>query len=102
MKEEPQITTVGTKGQIVIPQKLRKELQIKPNTKLAVYRTYDKLVVAKIAIPPLSEEELKLLLREIDQQNIEKKKAEEKQVRKARAPARRGSRRLRGKGNRTG
>jgi antitoxin PrlF len=81
MKEEPQITTVGTKGQIVIPQKLRKELQIKPNTKLAVYRRDDKLVVAKLAIPPLGEE-LKDLFREIDEQNKGKKKPTEKQIRK--------------------
>jgi antitoxin PrlF len=78
MKEEPQITTVGTKGQIVIPQKLRKELQIKPSTKLAVYRRDDKLVVAKLAIPPLSEE--KDLFREIDEQNKGKKKPTEKPI----------------------
>ena len=82
MSEDAEIATVGTKGQIVIPQKLRKELQIKPNTKLAVYRKFDKLVVAKIAIPPLGEEEQKLLFREIDEQNTEKKKAEKKQTRK--------------------
>jgi len=85
MSEHAEIATVGTKGQIVILQKLRKELQIKPNTKLAVYRTYDKLVVAKIAIPPLSEEELKILFREIDEQDKAKKKPSEKQRVKKRA-----------------
>jgi AbrB family looped-hinge helix DNA binding protein len=100
MSEDAEIATIGTKGQIVIPQKLRKELQITPDTKLAVYRTYDKLVVAKIAIPPLGEEELKLLFKEIDEQNMEKKKAEENQARNARAPARQEPRRIRRKGNR--
>jgi AbrB family looped-hinge helix DNA binding protein len=35
--EEPEIATVGTKGQVVIPQQIRKELEIKPKTKLAIY-----------------------------------------------------------------
>jgi bifunctional DNA-binding transcriptional regulator/antitoxin component of YhaV-PrlF toxin-antitoxin module len=30
-QEEPEIAVVGTKGQIVIPQRLRKELAITPN-----------------------------------------------------------------------
>jgi bifunctional DNA-binding transcriptional regulator/antitoxin component of YhaV-PrlF toxin-antitoxin module len=81
MAEEPKITSVGTKGQIVVSQKLRKELQIIQNTKLAVYRRDDKLVVAKLAIPPLGEE-LKDLFREIDEQNKGKKKPKEKRVRK--------------------
>ena len=80
MAEEPKITSVGTKGQIVISQKLRKELQIMQNTKLAVYRRDDKLVVAKLAIPPLSEE--KDLFKEIDEQNKGKKKPKEKRIRK--------------------
>jgi len=81
MAEEPKITSVETKGQIVISQKLRKELQIKPSTVLAVYRRDDKLVVAKLAIPPLGEE-LKDLFREIDEQNKGKKKPKEKRIRK--------------------
>ena len=81
MAEEPKITSVETKGQIVISQKLRKELQIKPSTMLAVYRRDDKLVVAKLAIPPLGEE-LKDLFREIDEQNKGKKKPKEKRIRK--------------------
>jgi len=35
--EEPEIATVGTKGQVVIPQQIRRELGIKPRTKLAMY-----------------------------------------------------------------
>jgi bifunctional DNA-binding transcriptional regulator/antitoxin component of YhaV-PrlF toxin-antitoxin module len=81
MAEEPKITSVGTKGQIVISQKLKKELQIKPSTMLAVYRRDDKLVVAKLAIPPLGEE-LKDLFREINEQNKGKKKPKEKRIRK--------------------
>ena len=74
MKEEPETTIAGTRDQEIILQKLRKELQIKPSTYLAVYRREDELVVAKLAMPPLSEE-LKNLFREIDEQNKRKKKA---------------------------
>jgi len=54
-QEETEIVVVGTKGQIVIPQRLRKELAITPKTKLCVYRKDDKLVVAKLKFPPLAE-----------------------------------------------
>ena len=47
-KEETAIAVVGTKGQIVIPKKLRSELQITAKTKLAIYRKDNKLVLMKI------------------------------------------------------
>ncbi len=75
-QEEPEIAIVGTKGQIVIPQKLRKELKIISKTKLIVYRTGDKIVVAKLEVPPLREE-LKDLFSEIDKQNKGKKVSDE-------------------------
>ena len=78
-EEEPEIAVVGTKGQIVIPQRLRRELMITPNTKLVVYRKNDKLVVAKLKVPPLGEE-LKDLFREIDEQNKGKKKTTEEEI----------------------
>ena len=37
MEQEADIAVVGTKGQIVIPQRFRKELKITPNSKLLVY-----------------------------------------------------------------
>lgn len=77
-QEEPEIAVVGTKGQIVIPQRLRKELAITPNTKLCVYRKDDKLVVVKLKVPPLAD--LKELFKEIDEQNKGKKKLTEEEV----------------------
>ncbi len=65
--EESDVAVVGTKGQIVIPQRFRRELAITTNTKLIVYRRGDKLVVAKLKIPPLKE--LEDLFKEIDRQN---------------------------------
>jgi len=72
---EPEITIVGAKGQIVIPQRLRKELKIASKTKLIVYRKGDKLVVAKLLVPPLREE-LSDLFGEIDRQNKGKRVSE--------------------------
>jgi len=54
--EEPEIAVVGTKGQFVIPRDLRRRLDIKPKTKLAIYRKGDKLVVTKLNIPTAGEE----------------------------------------------
>ena len=87
MKEESETTVAGTRDQEIILQKLRKELQIKPSTNLAVYRREDELVVAKLAMPPLSEE-LKNPFREIDEENKRKKKATEKQARSHRVKKR--------------
>ncbi len=78
MKAEIEIARVGSKGQIVIPQRLRKELAITPNTKLRVYRKDDKLVVVKLKAPPLAD--LKELSKEIDEQNKGKKKLTEEEV----------------------
>ena len=77
--EKPEIATVGTKGQIVIPQQLRAELNIKPRAKLAVYRKGDKLVVTKLRIPSVGEE-LKALFREIDEQYEGKKRPTEREI----------------------
>jgi len=78
-REETAIAVVGTKGQIVIPKKLRSELQITAKTKLAIYRKDDKLVVTKLNIPPLGEE-LTELFRKIDEQNKIRKNPAEKEI----------------------
>ena len=78
MEQESDIAVVGTKGQIVIPQRFRKELQITPNTKLLVYRKDDKLVVTKLKVPPL--EEMRELFKEIDKQNKGKKVPTEQEI----------------------
>ena len=77
-QEESDVAVVGTKGQIVIPQRFRKELAITPNTKLIVYRRDDKLVVTKLKVPPL--EELKDLFAEVDATNVGKKKPSEQEI----------------------
>ena len=79
MVEEPEIAVVGTKGQIVIPQQLREELNIKPRTKLALYRRRNKIVVAKLEIPPL-EDDLKEFFEELDENLKGKKRPTEREI----------------------
>jgi AbrB family looped-hinge helix DNA binding protein len=77
--EEPEVAVVGTKGQIVIPRQMRVELNIIPKTKLAVYRSGDKLVLTKLEIPSVGEE-LKTLFREIDLHYKGKRRPTEKEI----------------------
>ncbi len=77
-QEESDVAVVGTKGQIVIPQRFRKQLKITPKTKMILYRKDDKLVLTKLNIPPLTE--LKELFKKIDQQNKGKEPPTEKEI----------------------
>src|SRR5207253_8664193 len=77
--EEPEIAVVGTKGQMVIPQRIRRELGISTKTKLAVYMRGNKLVVSKLELPPLGEE-LKELFREIDERYKRKRRPTEREI----------------------
>ena len=77
--EEPEIATVGTKGQVVIPQQIRKELGIGPKTKLVMYSSGGRLVAAKVKAPS-AREELKALFREIDERYKGKKRPAEKEI----------------------
>ncbi|MCX6649221.1 MAG: AbrB/MazE/SpoVT family DNA-binding domain-containing protein [Candidatus Bathyarchaeota archaeon] len=79
MGEEPEIAVVGTKGQIVIPQQLREDLQITPKTKLVLYRKGDKIVMAKLEIPPLVED-LKEFLAEIDETRKDARRPTEREI----------------------
>jgi len=53
---EPEITTISAKGQVVIPQALRKKLKLKPKTKLLVYGEEDTIIMKKLYLPDLKEE----------------------------------------------
>jgi len=76
-QEETEIAVVGTKGQIVIPQRLRNELKITSKTKLVLYRKDDKIVVTKLEVPSLREE-LEKLASEVSEQ--QKRKISEKEI----------------------
>lgn len=79
LMEEPEIATVGTKGQVVIPQQIRKELGIGPKTKLAIYSRGGRLVAAKVEAHELGGE-LRALFREIDRRYQGKKRPTEREI----------------------
>ncbi len=86
MTEELEVTTMSEKGQVVIPQSIRKELGIKPKTKFLVYGRGDTVIMKKLALPDLKKEwedlfnlmdkkELKLSDKELQQEIAETRKA---------------------------
>ncbi|HEV2193810.1 MAG TPA: AbrB/MazE/SpoVT family DNA-binding domain-containing protein [Nitrosopumilaceae archaeon] len=56
MLEDPEITTMSEKGQVVIPQELRKHLGIKPKTKFVVFVINNDIVMRKLDIPDIKKE----------------------------------------------
>jgi len=56
MAQETEITTMSKKGQIVIPQKIRKSLKIKPRTRFAVYAKNDTIIMKAFEVPNLEKE----------------------------------------------
>jgi len=56
MTEEPQVTTISEKGQVVIPLSIRKELGIKPKNKFLVYGKGDTIIMKKLSLPNLKRE----------------------------------------------
>ena len=56
MTEEPQVTTISQKGQVVIPQSIRKQMGIKAKNKFLVYGKGDTIIMKKLEIPDLKKE----------------------------------------------
>ena len=54
--EEPEVTTISEKGQVVIPQSIRKELGIKPKNKFLVYGRGNTIIMKKLELPSLKKE----------------------------------------------
>ncbi|MDI6655660.1 MAG: AbrB/MazE/SpoVT family DNA-binding domain-containing protein [Methanobacteriota archaeon] len=54
-KRKIETTTASPKGQVVIPQSLRKQLKIEPGTKFAVYGKKDTLIFKKIEMPTVED-----------------------------------------------
>jgi AbrB family looped-hinge helix DNA binding protein len=53
--DEPEVTTVTSKGQITIPSKLRDQFGLEQGTKLMVVPTEYGLVLKKIDLPSIEE-----------------------------------------------
>lgn len=56
MTQEPEITTVSEKGQVVIPQSLRKEMRIRPRTKFLVFGRGDTVIMKRLELPDVKHE----------------------------------------------
>lgn len=76
MAQEAEITTMSEKGQVVIPQKIRKNLKIKPRTKFAVYTKNDMIIMKAFEVPNL-EKEWSEIFDMVDKKNL---KISEQQV----------------------
>ena len=64
-REKPDVTVVSGKGQVVIPQTIRKKLGLEPKTKLLVYDYQDAVILKKLEIPDI-EKELEAMYKRID------------------------------------
>jgi antitoxin PrlF len=74
--DDPEVTTVTSKGQITIPSRLREEFGLEKGTKLMVVPTDLGLVLKKLELPSVEEfqerveeraEEIDLSMEEIDE-----------------------------------
>ena len=63
--EKADITIVSEKGQVVIPQTIRKKLGIGPKTKLLIYGYQDAVIMKKLEVPDVTKE-LEVLYKRID------------------------------------
>ncbi len=63
--EKADVTVVSEKGQVVIPQAIRKKLGIKPKTKLLVYGYQDAVIMKKLEVPDVTKE-LEALYERVD------------------------------------
>lgn len=88
MEKEPELVTVSSKGQIVIPQTLRRVFGITPKTILLAYGGKNAIVLRKIKIPSIykqwgeifdivEKKKLKLTARDV-QREIESYRREKK------------------------
>jgi len=63
--EKADVTVVSEKGQVVIPQAIRKKLGIKPKTKLLIYGYQDAVIMKKLEVPNVTKE-LEAIYKRVD------------------------------------
>ena len=55
-RSEEELTVIGRKGQLVIPQALRKKLGIVPRTRFLVYGEGDTVMLRRVELPDAQED----------------------------------------------
>jgi len=55
-QEKPDVAVLSSKGQVVIPQAIRKKLGIGPKTKLLVYGYEGAVIMKKLEVPDVAKE----------------------------------------------
>ncbi len=78
MTEETQVTTISEKGQVVIPQSIRKQMGIKARNKFLVYGKGDTIIMKKLEIPDLKKE-WESIFKMMDEKNL---KISEEEIKK--------------------
>jgi AbrB family looped-hinge helix DNA binding protein len=63
--EKADVTIVSEKGQVVIPQTIRKKLGIGPKTKLLIYGYQDAVIMKKLQMPDVTKE-LEAIYKRVD------------------------------------
>jgi AbrB family looped-hinge helix DNA binding protein len=63
--EEADVAVVSSKGQIVIPQSIRKRMGIGPKTKLLIYGYDDAVIMKKLDVPDVLKD-LERIYRNVD------------------------------------
>ncbi len=76
MAEQPEVTTMSAKGQVVIPQSLRRELRLKPRTKFLVFGRGDTVIMRRLELPDVKRE-WEAIFKLMDEKNL---KLSEKEV----------------------
>ena len=54
--EKPELIVLSSKGQVVIPQGIRKKLGLKPKSQLLAYGYKDTVVLKKVRVPDVVQE----------------------------------------------
>lgn len=89
MTAEAEISTMGEKGQVVIPRSVRERLGIRARTKFAVYGEGDIIVLKKLQLPDLRDE-WKGILKAADRKRVRASRADVAREVRAVRRARRG------------
>jgi AbrB family looped-hinge helix DNA binding protein len=66
---QTEITTMSEKGQVVIPQKIRRSLKIKPKTKFLVSAKDDMIIMKAFELPSI-EDEWSKVFKSMDKKNL--------------------------------